>query len=172
MNTNSRSALSAFKNICGFPVLIMALLFAVAQLSGCTGSSVGEINQLDDMGAADMHRVQTDQLKGIMRKMNSVIYEREYTAMDIDEERVRRASEIAQIVTRMSQEVTEVGKTQLYAKLDKAEREMFAQYAEELAKHGKALQEVSASERARAFVPAMNKMVQTCNACHDRFRSM
>lgn len=171
MNINRMSEFSAIKSTRCCLVFTTALLVAVAQLAGCA-SRVDEINQLDDMGAADIHRVKSEQLQLIMRRMNSIIYERETTALDIDEERMRRAGDIAELLSKMSQEIADFAKTQTGTRLDKDEIEIFNQYVSELGGHGKAINEIAASERAKEFMPAMNKVVQTCNACHDRFRSM
>jgi hypothetical protein len=51
-------------------------------------------------------------------------------------------------------------------------RQIFLRYAGEIGMHGEKFKEIAESGQADAFMPTVRQMVQTCNACHDRFRDM
>lgn len=162
------------------PLLTGALLLqflALLLLAGCSGSSGSRVADVEDeplanMGAADVHRVQSDKLKMIMRTMNMTIYDREATALDIDADRLRRAKMIAVLLGMISDELVSFVQKEPQLKLTPEEQGLFVKYSDELGEHSKAFEEIAATARSEAFMPTMKRTVQTCNACHDRFRDM
>lgn len=152
---------------------MLAVLIAVTALqTGCASQTVEEVEGLENTGRADSHRVQSQRLKKIMQEMNFAVYERESTALYVDEMRLRRARELAEILPKISEEIVNFAQTKTDIEMKPDERQRFVQYARDLDNHGKALNDVATSERVKDLKPVMKRMVQTCNACHNQFRDM
>lgn len=143
-------------------------------LSGCSASNVEEVKvePLANMGVADVHRIQSNKLRMIMRTMNMTIYEREATPLDIDANRLRRAEMIAVLLEMISDELVGFVEEESELKLTPEEQDLFVKYASEVGRHGRVFEEIAETERSEAFMPAMRQTVLTCNACHNRFRGM
>ncbi len=156
-----------------FPVTaVLVSLLTAFLLTGCTrGTPVKEFPVTPaNMGTADLHRVKSEELRRLMRTMNMTLFEPEATPLDVDEQRLRRAQLIAELLGMIADELVLLGETEL--QLTPAERPLFTAYATELRGHARRFEGIAASSEAEAFMPAMRETVQTCNACHDRFRDM
>lgn len=156
-----------------FIASVAATVVVTLVMAGCGGSKVDEeMVRPANMGPADIHKVQSEELERVMRTMKVAVYEREATALDIDEERLRQAEMIAGILVLISKEIVDLEKRDLQSDMTTENRETFLRYAGEIGMHGERFKEIAAGGQAEAFMPAVRQMVQTCNACHDRFRDM
>lgn len=153
-------------------IAMVVMLLMTLLLTGCArGPDVTESPVTPaNMGTADLHRVKSEELRRLMRTMNMTLFEPEATPLDVDEQRLRRAQLIAELLGMIADELVLLGETEL--QLTPAERPLFTAYATELRGHAKRFEGIAASSEAEAFMPAMRETVQTCNACHDRFRDM
>ncbi len=163
--------LSGSRDNCRFRLPATVLLLALL-LAGCAQDTrVAEpAVSPSDMGKADLHQVKSEELRRLMRSMNMTLFEPEMTALDMDEQRLRRARGIAVLLRMITEEIVALGDGEL--QLSPAERQLFSTYASELRGHARRFEEIAESGAAEAFMPAMRETVATCNGCHDRFRDM
>lgn len=154
-----------------FVTAISASLIAAIVLDGCA-SSLNSPEPLTDTGPADIHRVQSDRLQEIMRRLNSTFYSRQATALDVDAARLRHAKEIGELLASMSREIVYLAKDESVIGLKEAAKQLFVSYAKELGTRGEEFSLIAETKKTEMFAPAMNRVVKTCNACHNEFRDM
>ena len=174
MKNNFRTNTESMKYKPLLATSVFLQLIALLMLAGCSASNVEEVKvePLANMGIADVHRIKSNKLRMIMRTMNMTIYEREATPLDIDADRLRRAKMIAVLLDMISDELVGFVEEESELKLTSEEQDLFIKYSNEVGGHGRTFEEIATTERSEAFMPAMRQTVQTCNACHDRFRDM
>lgn len=140
--------------------------------TGCAGAErqISTLEQFENSGSIDTHLIRSERLRQIMHRLDSVIYERESTALDVDAARIRRAAEIAGILSTMTDEIIGLATIDTSLNLSAREQALFVQYATELGEYSTTFSGISETRKVETFVPAINQVMQTCNVCHGLFR--
>lgn len=106
----------------------------------------------------------SDHLKQIMRRMDSLVYERNMTELEIDRERLRRARALAAAAAELAMEADAPAQT-----ADDAQRRAFSRHARALASAAARLDEIAAAGDYGALASQMRVVEDQCAACHQRF---
>ena len=156
-----------FPNSARFFLPLAAFIFM-----GCGGSH--ESRDLPALssgdGKASLHRVKSTELKAAMRDMNSLVFERFYSEIDRDNMRVRYSKEIAEMARSMAKDIRTIRQIGGALELKDEERQIFLSLAEELDRQSEDLLKVASSHKTEAIQPALDRLVNICNRCHEKFR--
>lgn len=138
--------------------LLAGLALCAVTLSACA--------QAPTTPAASVHF--SAQLKHIMRRMNTLIYERNLSELELDRERLERARELAAAATALAREAGAPDDSAAGA--DGAEQREFARFAHALATEAALLDELATAGRYGELAAQMQRVGDQCVACHRRFR--
>ena len=121
------------------------------------------------VAAADdaVSRHGSERLQQLMRRMDTLIYERNQSELEIDKERLRRARELADIALQLAGRASELRPDSATAAA--AARE-FNLYAQRLADEAIRLGEIAEQRRYAELSPQIERLGHQCAACHLRFR--
>lgn len=108
----------------------------------------------------------SDRLQQLMRRMNTLVYDRNQTELALDRERLERARELASAARELAAEAGAAPPTSL----DADTRREFMDYAHALAGEAARLDELAAARRFSELAAQMERVGHQCAACHLRFR--
>jgi len=137
--------------------LLASLVFCAVSLSACA--------QTSPMPADSVHF--SDHLKRLMRRMNTLIYERNLSELEVDRERLERARELAAAATALAEEAGAAEGS--LRGTDDAERREFTRLAHALAAEAAVLDELATAGRYGELSAQMQRVGEQCAACHLRF---
>jgi hypothetical protein len=117
------------------------------------------------------HAVQNARLHDLMTEMNSLMFDRIRTELDIDRERRRRTAQIAEVARAMSGMIDGILATLPDLNLAPAEQTSFASLANRLRNQARQLEEQARRNSVDAIPHTLDQMTLTCMACHRLFRN-
>jgi len=117
-----------------------------------------------------LHAVYSDQLKSIMSRMNNLVFERELTALQIEELRAESLENLVSTVRELVLTAREMQETSPGTALATEDRITFEAMARQLLSTAETLGE----EAQRADLTGMDltfrRLNETCDTCHRLFR--
>jgi len=140
----------------------LLVLLASAALGACRAAPPSAVSA---QASTPLHY--SERLRGLMQRMNALLYERNQTELEVDKERLERARELASAAATLA---GEVGADGLPASADDAARKAFAGLAQELAAAAAQLDALAAARRYSELSPQMERVAHACATCHLRFR--
>ena len=152
--------------ICRKPVAV--LLFACLCLSPAADSSAPAEDQQGK--EALLKTVHSPQLKKIMRRLDMLAYESEYTALELESMRasqVRRLVEFAGELALTAEDLPRI----TGSALSPEDRITFRALARQLQDDTLKLKNESAENNYSNLKDGYQKLRQTCNSCHRLFRA-
>lgn len=135
---------------------------------GC--ASKDEFPQLTKNPNPTMHELGSMKLKGIMHELNNLVFERFYSELERDELRVQHTKEIAQIALSIEGDVQKIESMSSELKLNNIELKEFMKLTKELGNNASELENIANNYRIKEIKGGINKLVATCNSCHQKFR--
>jgi len=132
--------------------------------SGAKNSS--EVN--DDH--SERHILESKELKKIMHSLDHVDFHQELNSLQIDDERRRRFIRFSEELIEMSKRIVQFADNGGSALLDGEQKKAFVVLAQRLNSQGKEIGLLAEAYRMEALGFAKNRIEQTCNECHTRFR--
>lgn len=140
--------------------------------SACSGK-YEELPELKkDANEPFMHKVESQKLKNVMHELNHLVFERFYSEIDRDKMRVRYSNEIASIVSSITSDVKKIETLENELNLNENQKIIFMRYVRELRESGEELKAIANSAQTESIKPVLNKMVNSCNSCHEQFRKI
>ncbi|XOV86166.1 MAG: cytochrome c [Pseudomonadota bacterium] len=139
-------------------------LICLLLVTGCSAP-------LPPAGASlDRHFRFSDELRSVMRRMDSLVHERELTAGEIRRLRLQQARALGRVAEELQQVTDEL----LLAPggPDAAQREEFRALAAALVTQAGLVSEAAAVGDSRALRDAFAGMETACNNCHVRYRAL
>jgi cytochrome c556 len=147
------------------------LILSLMSVASCGTSPPGMAPRaLPDTGNPALHAVQNARLHALMTEMNSLMFDRMRTELDIDRERRRRAAQIAEVAQAMSRTIDGVLATLPSLDLAPGEQETFAALANKLRGQAGQLEKQARRNYVDAIPQTLDQMTLTCTACHELFR--
>jgi cytochrome c556 len=148
-----------------------ALIVALLWVTACeTSPPRTGPKALPKTGQPALHAVQNARLDELMIEMNSLMFDRMRTELDIDRERRRRAGQIADTAEAMSRTIESVLATLPALNLTPGEQDTFAALANKLRGQAMQLEEQARRNYVDAIPQTLDQMTLTCTACHQLFR--
>jgi hypothetical protein len=120
--------------------------------------------------ATTLHAVQDARLRHLMREMNSLMFERMRTELELDQERRQKAVQIGRIADEMAQTVVYIIDSLPRLSLNEHEETAFLTLAERLRNQVKLLQEQAEHNYLDAIPGTLRHITTTCTMCHQLFR--
>ncbi|MCW8962987.1 MAG: cytochrome c [Gammaproteobacteria bacterium] len=148
-------------------ILISSALLCLALLTGCAP----EPRPLASTGDASLHAVKSKEIKDVMQSLEHEVYKQNNKMLKIDGPRIRYAKRLADKLELMSSEIVEREVEAKGLGLDAGELEVFRQYADKLNDHAAVFWRIAETGQTKPMESALNDLVETCDACHTRFRS-
>lgn len=145
---------------------------AAVILAACSATGKPPPARLPDTGEPALHAVQNHQLHQLMAQMNSLMFETFRTELEIDKERRRQASQIADTARELSGTIDAIPATLPKLGLNDAEQVSFLALARRLHEQSQGLEQLARANQIDAMGPALQQMTLTCNACHQLFRKL
>lgn len=148
-----------------FKVLLWVMVMLA--FGGCTSNeqpaaAAGE-------GRAE-HRIESDELRLLMRELNMVVYERQKSELERDDVRRRYALSLAAIVKELSGKIADVPADELGGKLTEKAYSRYENYAQQLNRDGDGIETVARNYELEKLEKKIMKMERTCDSCHALFR--
>lgn len=118
-----------------------------------------------------LHAVRSERVRQIMVRMNALLYERMYTALELDRERARQLAALADTAAELAGTADAIPEALSDLDLPVEERTTFQALANQLYTRALELQGLAAANRYHALDAAIERLNETCNACHSLFRN-
>ena len=120
--------------------------------------------------AAPPHAVQNQRLKTLMREFNALMFEQLYTALELQEERRRKSSRIAEAATELAGAAEQLPLFIAELSLNGEERAAFLGHAQALRSQADVLREAALQGDGAAIGVAIEELGDACIGCHRLFR--
>lgn len=143
----------------------VAVLSAMA-VTGCSRSS--DIDVVKDRDGSGM--IHGTQLRTIMIKLNTAMYDPHLNEQGREEERRQLAIRFADNIDVISDTVELIPKWSEKVHLDEQQMQRYLSYVEDMKRKSNEIRKVADAGEMDKLRPALNDMVVTCNQCHDYFR--
>jgi TolA-binding protein len=144
------------------------LIGTAALLAGCsTPTSEPAASGTSEM-IADTHRLQNEELRYLMRSLNEMVANEPQSALERDDMRRRYAGDLAGRLKTIADKIDALPESRSI-QMDAGERREFDVYVQQLRAHSETIGEIADRYALERLDGAMEAMVRTCNACHERF---
>lgn len=145
------------------PVIVMLFFSSFLSARESTGDQVNETSAL-------LNVIHSEQLRGIMQRLDTLAYEREYTALELQKIRERQIQKLVDVTRELmksSEQLREIAPDVQVSREDLVTfRAMAAQLHRETLDLEESIQHGYAPELDRGY----ERMRDTCTACHRLFR--
>jgi cytochrome c556 len=148
-------------------------LFAILLIpAGSCASPRPPAVELDDTGRPALHAVHGKRLRRVMKRMESLLQERQRTQPELDEERRAYAEDAAEIADDLLVSARYISEAESDLDLSSEERAVFLALQEKLVRQVRTLQALARQRTTRDLPSAFDQLTTTCNACHSNFRDL
>ncbi|GJM04174.1 MAG: hypothetical protein DHS20C09_01650 [marine bacterium B5-7] len=117
-----------------------------------------------------LNAIHSDEVKSIMRKLNSLIYEQEYTELELQKLNHRQLELLIKETTTLSQTAIKQPNITALKGLNEEEQLTFDAMANQLRVIAMKLKSEIDSDHQEEIEAVYIKLESTCNACHQLFR--
>lgn len=140
-------------------------------MTACTAEK-HPVRELPDTGKPALHAVQSERLRNLMMQLNDLMFERMQTEVALDRERRQLAGEIAAASAIMLATVKDIPQALPALSLDSKERQSFLNLSARLEEQVTLLKQEAELNYVDAIPQRLERIVATCNACHQSFRKL
>lgn len=145
-------------------------LLSVAACSSLRDGPLSSPELTNNTGSTALHAIQDARLRALMREMNSLMFERMRTELEIDRERRQKAAQIGRVADEMARTVVDIIDSLPRLSLEEDEKIMFLILAEKLRSQVKMLKQQADHNYIDAIPGTLERITTTCAACHQLFR--
>ena len=138
-------------------------------LNGC-GTEQPIHTHLSDTGKPALHAVQSERLKGLMRELDDLMFERMLNEVQIDRQRRYRTEEIVRVAEKLLNTLEYIPYALEDLSLDEKEQQIFLNLSKKLKQQLALLKQEAQLNYVDAIPERANKIIETCNSCHHIFR--
>lgn len=131
-----------------------------------------ESTSLPNTGKPTLHAVHERRLDGLMRQMNSLMFDNLRTELELDRERRKHALKIAEEASALSKAVDQITDTLPNLNLSPEEQTLFLSLAKKLHDQAAVLKHQAQSNHIDAMPATLGQMSKTCTSCHQLFREL
>lgn len=142
-----------------------ARIFTVLLILLCVISTTGAGQQ-----RPALHGIYSERLKTIMLRMNQLVYEREMTALQVQEARERNMRQLINTVAELVKAAEVLKDAVPGIELKKEDQVIFRAMAAQLNREAQNIGVLVQEKNYAALDPAYRHLNETCNACHSLFR--
>ena len=127
-------------------------------------------DHLPEIGAPALHSVQSKRLKTLMNELNDLMFERMLDEVQIDRQRRYQTEEIVNVAEKLLITVEFIPDAIQQLSLDKNEQKTFLNLTRKLKQQLTLLKLEAEKNHVDAIPKRVNRIVETCTACHHIFR--
>lgn len=138
-------------------------------LSACVSKETVP-SQSSEFVANKEHKIESEELKILMRELNMVVYDRQKSELDRDDIRRRYALNLADVIKELAYKVENIPLNATEKVLDDQEKAVYTRYARELYMDGERIDIVAQKYELEKLDDAIAKTERTCERCHALFR--
>ncbi len=150
----------------GFSMTITTMMIGV---TACAWSQNERYQvRLEKTGAPARHAVHGKRLRALMGDLKALLFERQLTQIEIDEDRRRYLVRTVEVSNGLLESATHIAESADDLRED--ERASFLALQNKLVSQTRALRVLAESGRSQAIAPQFQAITTTCNACHSNFR--
>jgi len=124
--------------------------------------------RLEKTGAPAQHAVHGKRLRTLMRDLKALLFERQRTQIEIDEDRRRYLARTVEVSNGLLESATHIAESADDLRED--ERASFMALQNKLVSQTRALRMLADSGRSQSISAQFGAITTTCNACHSNFR--
>jgi len=117
-----------------------------------------------------LHGIYNEKLKTIMLRMNQLVYEREMTALQVQEVREQHLKQLIDTVTDLVKAAEVLTDAVPGIELNREDQVIFRAMASQLFREAQNIGVLVEEKNYAALDPAYQRLNETCNACHSLFR--
>ena len=126
---------------------------------------------LPDTGRPALHAVTDARLRQLMNQMNSLMFDRFSTQIELDNERRAYALRMAKDANTLSRTTDHIRSRLPELHLNDSEQATFIALANKLHDQAKILEFQASHNQIDAIPPTIDQITGTCSSCHALFRS-
>ncbi|MGB6017990.1 MAG: hypothetical protein WBF77_00125 [Sulfurimonadaceae bacterium] len=147
----------------------LLLMLSLLVLSACVSKSSSSADTAS-LENDKKHKIESEELRLLMRELNMVVYDRQKSELDRDDIRRRYVLNLADVVKELATKIEHISPDELGKELAEKERELYTRYAQELYQNGEEIHAVAQKYEMEKLESSMAKMQQTCESCHALLR--
>lgn len=150
----------------GFSMTVTTIIIGV---TACAWSQDDRYRvRLENTGEPARHAVHGKRLRTLMHDLEALMFERQRTQIEIDEDRRRYLARTVEVSNGLLESATHIAESADDLRED--ERASFMALQDKLVSQTKALSMLADAGRAEAISAQYGAITTTCNACHCNFR--
>ena len=158
-----------FKNVINISVSIY-IIFSVSYSIHAENTSTDITGDIKEENKFILNAIHSEEIRAIMRRLNMLSFEREYTALELDNLRAEQVQLLVQAASELKQSAASLTHITGNKNISEADHITFSAMANELYLQTLTLQKESEANHNKALAPAYTRLHETCNACHRLFR--
>lgn len=145
-------------------VRALLLILSLLVLSACVSKSASSTEN------EKQHKIESDELRLLMRELNMVVYDRQKSELERDDIRRRYVLDLADVVKELATKIEHIAPDELGQELTIQDIDLYTRYAQELYKNGEEIYAVAQKYEMEKLESQMTKMQETCDRCHALLR--
>ena len=151
---------------------VTCLVICLPSFAACVSTHDDRLfsQRLSDTGAPALHAVHDARLRNLMREMNSLMFERMRTELELDQERRQKALQIGRVAAEMEETVADIIDSLPRLPLNEDEQISFLALAEKLRDQVRMVKDLADHNHIDAIPGTLRQMTTTCTMCHHLFR--
>ena len=150
--------------------LAILMLFA-ASLTACVPSGQRTITKLTETGSPALHAIDSSELRQLMDRMNSLMFERNLTEQEMDSQRREVYARVIAAAEGLDRALDGIVTTLPKLNLDEGERKTFLALTVTLRGEAHTLKAQAESHQLDNIPITLEKISATCTSCHQLFRN-
>lgn len=149
--------------------LAILMLFA-AVLTACAPSGQQALVKLTDTGSPALHAIDSGELRQLMDRMNSLMFERNLTELEMDSQRRDASVRVISAAEGLDRALDGMVAALPKLNLDQGERKTFLALSATLRGEAHTLKAQAESHQLDDIPVTLEKISATCTSCHQLFR--
>ena len=121
-------------------------------------------------GQPALHGIYSEKLRTIMLRMNQLVYEREMTALQVQEVREQHLKELISTISELVKAAEVLTDAVPGIELKEEDQVIFRAMANQLYREAQDIGSMVEEKDYSDLDPAYRRLNETCNACHSLFR--
>jgi hypothetical protein len=150
---------------------LTTFILLAAALTACTHSErPPAFPKLTVTGTPVLHAIDSVQLRQLMNRMNSLMYETNLTDQELDIQRRQAVSQVIHAADGVDLAINDILAAQAKLNLDPSEQKVFHSLAVHLRDEAHTLKAQALAHQVNEIPVTLEKMNATCTSCHELFR--
>lgn len=158
--------MTSYKRRAGLVLCILLLFLRPITLTGEESQTAATPNE----STALLNSIHSHKIRGIMRRLNSLTYEREYTELELQQIQTNQIALMLEITRELTDSAEQLPDISPGSNLNESEQITFRAIANQLYRETRQLNEDVQKGHTRQIKQGYRRLKKTCEACHQLFR--